>query len=379
MNWILKNGSIENDDGVRGDVFVIDGVLADRAAPDARTFDASDLIVAPGICDVHGDGFERNLAPRPGVVFSLDTAILETDRQLIANGITTAWLAMTVSWEPGLRRPEMAVSIVEALDRLRPQLACDFRLQIRWEIYALDAVDCIAQWLEKDPKPVLALNDHLTGMLEGDRMRRKLPEYAAKAGLTPDTYMELVERTAARRSEIPAAMERLLQTAQRAGVTVFAHDEPDAATRRANREIGVSVSEFPLSTDAAGNAVQHEEPVILGAPNVLRGGSHVGAMGAADAIRDGLCTVLASDYYYPSQMQAVPRLIHDGAADFGTAWDLISRNAALAGGLSDRGALTPGARGDLVAVKRTETGLSTVATFVNGRLVWLCDAARLAA
>ena len=65
--------------------------------------DAGGYLVLPGIVDLHGDAFERQLMPRPGVHFAPVSALLETDRQLLANGSTTAYHGVTLSWEPGLR------------------------------------------------------------------------------------------------------------------------------------------------------------------------------------------------------------------------------------------------------------------------------------
>ena len=375
MDWIVSGGEVLGEGP--GDLVLADGRIAERAPAGARRFDATGLVLAPGICDVHGDGFERNLLPRPGVMFPVDVALIETDRQLVANGITTAWLAMTISWEPGVRDLSMARQIVAALERLRPRLGCDIRLQLRWEMFALDAVDQIEDWLTLRPRPVLAFNDHLSGMMKGDRLVRKLSQYADKAGLTTEAYMELMERTAERAGEVPGAVERLSQAAARAGVTCFAHDEKDALARRENRAAGMSVSEFPLSRGAAEEAIGAGEQTVLGAPNVLRGGSHIGAIDAAPAIAEGLCSVLASDYFYPSQLQAAARLEADGVAPLARVWPLISENAARACGLGDRGRLDPGQRGDVIALVRTEAGLEVEAVFRAGRPVMVRDAARL--
>ena len=375
MGWIIANGEVIG--AGPGDLILADGHVAEQARNGARRFDASDLLLAPGICDVHGDGFERNLSPRPGVMFPVDVALIETDRQLVANGITTAWLALTISWEPGVRDVAMAREVIETLQRLRPRLGCDIRVQLRWETFALDAVDQIEEWLHMKPRPVLAFNDHLTGMVKADRIIKKLGEYAGRAGLTTDAYVELMHDTYARADEVPGAIVRLARAAAEAGVTCFAHDEKDAAVRRQNRAAGITVSEFPLTRDAAEEAISADEPTILGAPNVLRGGSHIGAIDAAPAIADGLCSVLASDYFYPAQLQAAARLEADGVAPLAGIWPLISANAARSCGLDDRGWLKSGQRGDVVALARTDAGLSVEAVFRAGEPVMVRDAARL--
>lgn len=376
MNWHLTGGEVLGS-GAR-DIMLADGVVAGAGRPERR-FDASGLILAPGLCDVHGDGFERNLSPRSGVLFPVETALLATDRELAANGITTAWLALTISWEPGLRSLEMAGRVIETLERLRPRLLTEIRVQLRWEIFALDAVPVIEKWLALRPRPVLAFNDHLSGTVEDEanRHRKSLDSAARRAGLAPEDYWGLIRQVVERADEVPGAVRRLSGAARAAGVTCFAHDEPDAKTRIRNRADGIVVSEFPLSAEAATAAVAADEPTVLGAPNVVRGGSHIGCLDAAPAIADGLCTVLASDYFYPSMLQAVQRLEADGVLPPDRVWPLVTSNAARACGLTDRGDLMPGQRGDVIALARTGTGFSVQAVFRRGRPVMVLDAARI--
>jgi alpha-D-ribose 1-methylphosphonate 5-triphosphate diphosphatase len=109
--------------------------------------DARGLKVLPGIVDLHGDAFERQMMPRPGVDFPIDVALVDSDRQAISNGITTVYHATTWSWEPGLRSGDNARQLLEAIETLRPQLAADTRFHLRQETYNLDAESAIAQWL----------------------------------------------------------------------------------------------------------------------------------------------------------------------------------------------------------------------------------------
>ena len=133
----------------------------------------------------------------------------ETARQLVANGITTAYLALTISWEPGLRSLDNARRLIRALAHVEPELRVDMRVQLRWEVFALDAIADVEAWLNLTPRPVLAFNDHLGELLEDDRLAHKVPDYAARAGLDETAYEALVERVAARSGEKPAAMARL--------------------------------------------------------------------------------------------------------------------------------------------------------------------------
>ena len=119
---VLLDGGFEETDV---HVSMADGAIAEIGADLAagRTIDAAGLLVLPGIVDIHGDAFERQIMPRPGVHVSLDIALIESDRQAIANGITTVFHGVTWSWEPGLRGTDNARGILGAIEALRPRLA----------------------------------------------------------------------------------------------------------------------------------------------------------------------------------------------------------------------------------------------------------------
>src|SRR6201999_1823858 len=122
--------------------------------------DARDLLVLPGIVDLHGDAFERQMMPRPKVDFPIDVALIDSDRQAIANGITTVFHATTWSWEPGLRCGDNAQRLLEATESLRPQLAADTYFHLRHETYNLDAEETISAWLAQGRIDLFAFNDH---------------------------------------------------------------------------------------------------------------------------------------------------------------------------------------------------------------------------
>jgi alpha-D-ribose 1-methylphosphonate 5-triphosphate diphosphatase len=140
----------------------------------------------------------------------------------------------------------------------------------------------------------------------------------------------------------------------------------------------VRIAEFPINEETAREAAAGGDAIVFGAPNVVRGGSHTGWTRASDMIAKGLCSVLASDYYYPAQLLAAFRLAVDGILPLAQAWHLISARPALAAGLADRGQLAAGRRADIVLVD-DEIPLRprVVAVIAAGRLVYLTDAGRL--
>ncbi|MEL6374901.1 MAG: alpha-D-ribose 1-methylphosphonate 5-triphosphate diphosphatase [Pseudomonadota bacterium] len=353
----LIGGHVLTPDGALepADLHIADGRIVDAApARPTLTLPCDGLTVLPGIVDVHGDAFEREIAPRPGVKIDLTIALPAVDRLLLAHGITTAFHGLTLTWEPGERSLDAARRFMDALPTLRGYLRADHRVQLRWETFAHDAIDDVARWLRDgaQPTPALAFNDHTTGTLHKIRKgnHKKLDQWAQRAGLTRAAYAELVGSMEVLSDAVPARIEEVAALGRAAGAVMLSHDEMRVDERAANRARGVGVCEFPMAEAVARDAVVHGEATVLGGPNVVRGGSHTGALGAQDAIAKGLCTVLASDYYYPSLLHAAERLVDDGTLALPDAWALISTNAAAAMGLDDRGTLAPGQRADVVVI-----------------------------
>ncbi len=342
----------------------------------ASTLEGNGLLALPGVVDLHGDAFERLLMPRSGVKFPVGVALAEVDRQLLANGITTAYHGITYSWEPGLRGRDTVVSVLEALEAIGTCLGCDTRVHLRHELHNVDAEAEIQHWIRQGRIGLLALNDHLA-MIE-DRLDRaeKLSEYTERSGLNPSEYRALVERMGQRSSEVPAVTERLCQAAVEAGLPIASHDDETPAMRTRYRGMGAHLCEFPCNAETAREAMESGESVILGAPNILRGGSHDDRLNAGQAVREGLCTALASDYYYPAALHAAFQLHCEEVLDFPAAWDLVSGGGARAAGLSDRGQIAPGQRADVLLVDPDSAlGPQVVATIAGGQLVNYHDAA----
>jgi alpha-D-ribose 1-methylphosphonate 5-triphosphate diphosphatase len=148
--------------------------------------------------------------------------------------------------------------------------------------------------------------------------------------------------------------------------------------RRWFRDLDCRLAEFPTTLETAADATAAGDDVVMGAPNVVRGGSHIGWIGAADMIARGFCTILASDYYYPALLLAAFRLAADEVVPLPAAWAYVAENPARAAGLRDRGVIAAGRRADVVMIDASDAlRPKTVATISNGRIVHLTDPGRL--
>jgi alpha-D-ribose 1-methylphosphonate 5-triphosphate diphosphatase len=340
--------------------------------------DADGLLVLPGIVDLHGDAFERQMMPRPGVDFPIDVALADSDKQAISNGITTVYHATTWSWEPGLRSGENAGRLLEAIESMRPQLAADTRFHLRQETYNLDAETEIMTWLAEGRIDLFAFNDHMHATVASPEKPHRRSRMVERTGLSGEAFDALVERVVSRADGVPASIDRLAQAARQANVRMLSHDDESPAMRSAFRAQGVNIAEFPVNEETAREAAAAGDFIVFGAPNVVRGGSHTGWTKASDMIAKGLCSVLASDYYYPAPLLAAFRLAADGILPLAKAWDLISAAPARAAGLEDRGVIAQGRRADIILVDdRVALRPRVVAVIAAGQLVHLADANRL--
>ncbi|WP_375258412.1 alpha-D-ribose 1-methylphosphonate 5-triphosphate diphosphatase [Citreimonas sp.] len=384
----------------RTNVTIADGAIVEIGGPVQGTrIDARDQILAPALIDVHGDAFERQLMPRPGVYFPQEAAVIDTDRQLATNGIATAYHAITLGWEPGLRDVGRGRDLIRLIADLAPRLTVENRVQLRWEAFAFDALDVIQEALRGPLLPSVAFNDHTSmtmraydvpiqdrgfelspdfsiASLDDERMKKRTASKAHRAGLSEDDYIALLARVWDRRGDVPEVIARVAAMAAEAGAPVLSHDDTTAQTRAWYRARGATVAEFPMVLDAARAARDAGDAIVFGAPNAARGGSHIGSLGAGDMVEDGLCDALASDYFYPAMLAAVARLDAERRADRLALWSLVSSGPARAMKLRDRGTIEVGKRADLVLVDWPDGHAPAVTgTWVAGRMAYRGHAA----
>lgn len=338
--------------------------------PVGRRVDLSGCLILPGIVDLHGDGFERHVAPRRGAMTDMDEGIAAAAAEVAANGITTAVLAQFHSWEGGLRGAEFAAQVFGAIARVRETVVPDLIPQLRFETHMLDDYATLPQRVVDWGVSYVVFNDHLDHeRLAAGRKPPRLTGQALKAGRNPERHFEMLLELHARGAEVPAALDALCARLAAQGVRMGSHDDHGAGDRADWRARGVRISEFPETLEAAEAAREGGDTIIMGAPNLVRGGSHKGNVSALDLVAMGLCDALASDYHYPSPRRAALMLARTGVLPFGAAWDLVSAGAARVLGLEDRGALEPGRRADLLVLEE-ESG-RVAAVFAGGQVAYM--------
>lgn len=325
----------------------------------ATIIDVAGRWVLPGIVDVHGDAFERSLMPRPGVEVDIDLALADNDAQLLAAGITTSYLSATDSWEPGLRSRGTLHRLVEALERRRG--GPDVRLHVRHERCNTEGHEELLALLAEGRIGMLSYNDHThDGPVSAIQAQR--------TGLGAESLARLQVERIERRDRGAEQERELAALARRVGCPTASHDAHRPEDLRRDLALGVAMAEFPTSVELAHRYRAEGIAVLLGAPNLVRGGSHLGNLSVAEALARGAGDLLCSDYHYPSLLQAPFVAAAEEILPFGQAWALVSSGPADAAGLADRGRLAAGLRADVVVVDPGGLGPAVVErVLVSGR------------
>jgi len=363
---VLRDGQMQDRS-----VVIEDGRISKGPHP---AVDLSGFWILPGIIDLHGDAFERHIAPRPSAPFPIANGLASVDRDAATNGVTTAWLAQSWSWEGGKRSPDYAEDLLHALDAYRPRTLTDLRVQLRVETHMVDSGARLLAAVRRHGIDYVVFNNHLDEAVNAWQVKPGvIADWAAKHRISPEELMSKVTEAKERSGQVPRFLCRLAEAFDTMGVIYGSHDDETAETREWFSTIGARICEFPTARPPAAVARAIGDPVLMGAPNVVRGGSQGGNIAAVKLIRDGLCQALVSDYHYPALHQAAFHLVDQGITDLPCAWAMISTVPAQILRLPDRGRIEHGRRADLVVVNKQTQAIE--ATLSGGKLSHLCGLA----
>ena len=321
-------------------------------APSAIDLDGDHVL--PGVVDVHTDNLERQVLPRALARWPSRSAMIAHDAQCAAAGVTTILDALCLGdlgFDPG--RIQTFRDGVADLDALIPTglLKSEHYLHLRCELPALDTLDSFDTVADHPLVRMISLMDHSPGVgqyanIEFYRNLRR------RGGLAEDQIDRRIAELQAQRAEMRGPNRRaLLDRVSGKGITLASHDDRTLEEIAENARDGITVSEFPVTMEAAEAAKAVGMDVIAGAPNLVRGGSHSGNIAAADLLRAGWVDVFASDYVPPALIEAAFRAAREGLASLPAAVAMVTSRAADMSGLTDRGRLTEGSRADLVRVR----------------------------
>jgi alpha-D-ribose 1-methylphosphonate 5-triphosphate diphosphatase len=344
---------------VDGAVLIRDGHIADIGASTATGEDMDGDYVIPGLVELHTDHLEGHYAPRPGVRWPALAALQAHDAQVAASGITTVFDALRVGmdFDAELDMTDMrylgdAIHVATQAGRLR----ADHFIHLRCEVSSPDCLETFLKFENDELVRLASLMDHSPGQRQFASLDAYKLYYQGKRGMSDEVFAEFSARRLAD-SEAYAAIHRdaIAERCAARGIAVASHDDATVEHVHEARRHGITVAEFPTTVAAAQASRDEGLAVLMGAPNVVRGGSHSGNVSARELAEMGLLDILSSDYVPFSLVQAAFHLdkVVD-AIELPEAIALVTRRPAAVIGFDDRGEIALGKRADLVRVRLSE-------------------------
>ena len=345
---------------VTGSLLACDGLITSIDEGNRKIASSIDLngdFLIPGLVDLHTDSLEGHLEPRKGVKWNPVSAAIAHDATVTASGVTTVFDALCVGHS--VTRPAQEENLKQMMTglfdaRRHGLLRSDHKVHLRCEVTDPVVIGMLAPHIADPLVGLVSVMDHAPG----HRQMKEVDSYrdswlVGTCGMSPaeaDRHIDiLIERS---QTVAPEMRRQVTQLAHEHGHAVASHDDETVAHVDEARELGIEIAEFPTTEAAARTAHGHGMAVLMGAPNLVRGGSHSGNVGTGELAQLGVLDALMSDYIMSSMLAGVFHLTRD---DFGydlpSAIALATVNPARVAGLDDRGEIAIGRRADLVRVR----------------------------
>ncbi len=357
---ILSNAQVVTAERVfHGTVVLRDGLIAAVEEGRSSLSQAEDLggaYLLPGLVELHTDNLEKHMSPRPGVDWPSASAVLTHDAQIIAAGITTVFDALSIGdVNPKGKRLQQLPAMLEAIAKAEAagHTRAEHRLHLRCEVSHPQTLELFRELVEHPLVQLVSVMDHAPGQRQFAQEAKYREYYQGKYHLSDAEMDAFIREQLANSSEYSEQHRAaIVDICGARGISVASHDDATLAHVQESAGFGMAVAEFPTTLEAARASHELGLKVLMGAPNIVRGGSHSGNIAAAELARRGVLDILSSDYY-PSSLLAAALLLagQDNGYDLSKAIGTVSRAPAQAAGLVDRGEIRTGLRADLLQAK----------------------------
>lgn len=377
MNRRIVNVSALLPEGIVADtsITIEDGVIAAIGQPsDLSEHDGAGCLVVPGAVDLHCDALEKLIETRPGVHMPQQHIMPQADRLYAAAGVTTIYHAISFADnELGVRSVAHAKAIAEDVAQWRPYGAVDHRFHARYEVSDVGGYQPLLELIDAGKVDMVSVMDHRPGQGQFQTFEAFGNYYGRTYKLDEAALHALAESKHASAEQGWARAGELIQHAHRRGLAVASHDDDCQERVDFIHAAGGTISEFPINLETAAAATAAGLTTIMGAPNIVRGGSQSGNMRALDAVHAGVLSGLCADYVPWTMLAAAFALPEHSELDLVGAMDLVAGAPARAVGLDDRGVIDVGRRADLVQIALVRGQPQVVATWCAGREAFRSD------
>ena len=330
--------------------------------------------ITPGFIDIHSDHIEAMAAPRPSSVMDMELAVYEFEKECCTHGITTMFHSVSI-WEgvgaSPMRKPENVKKLADIIEKSHSQLhLIHHRFHMRFEIDNIAQFPLMMEYLKEKRVHLISFMDHTPGQGQ----YRNIEVYRNYVRGVRHMSEEEVDAEVNRRMESEKLtidhIKEAARLAKSQGISIASHDDDTVEKLDIVKDFGATISEFPITLEVAAEAKKRGMYTVVGAPNILLGGSHSGNMSAADAIEAGVADVLCSDYYPASLLHSIFMMMKKGQKLTDMVAKLTIHPARATGIDPITGSIEKGKKADLLIITTLPNDLPAITdVFVDGKCI----------
>lgn len=327
--------------------------------------------ITPGFIDVHADYIEHMAAPRPSSVMDMELAVYEFEKECCTHGITTMFHSISM-WEgvgaSPMRRPENVKKLADIIEKSHTQLhLIHHRFHMRFELDNIAQFPLMLEYLEQKRVHLISFMDHTPGQGQYRNIEVYKNYVRSAKKMSEDAIEEEVKRRMEGEKLTLSHIEKAATLAKQQGIAIASHDDDTIEKLDIVQSFGAQISEFPITLEVAKEAKKRGMYTVVGAPNILLGGSHSGNMSAKDAIEADAADILCSDYYPASLLHSIFKMVSYGQR----IEDMVAKvtiHPARATNIDHLcGSLEKGKKADILLITMLPNGLPAITdVFVNG-------------
>lgn len=374
---LIKNIDIVTRDEVLHDyeIYIEDGIIQEIGKkinkPNVEVVDGQGGTLMPGFIDVHSDYIEQLAAPRVTSVMDFNLALYEFERELVTHGITTMYHSISFLKDTGkkaLRQPKNVRKMIELIDQSHKQLhLVHHRFHLRLELDNMNVVDDVVEYIQKGQVHLLSFMDHTPGQGQYRDLEIYKKSYLNDEGLSEEQVQAQITNLMNKEKLTLDKIQTIANYAKEKNIPIASHDDDSIEKLDIIKSFNATISEFPITMEVLKEAHEQGFMTVVGAPNILLGGSHAGNLSAKEAIESGCADVLCSDYYPASLLHAIYNMA-DSGQELHEMVKKVTYNPAQAVGIeAEVGSIEVGKKADVLIVMRLPDKFPAIThVFVEG-------------
>lgn len=326
---LITNGNIVLEHEIlQGHAIVVEDKLikaivkeneVDQYGPFDEVFNAHGGMIMPGFIDVHSDHIEAMIAPRSGSTMDFKLALYEFEKECCAHGITTMFHSISImnqderKTKKPMRERENVEKLMDVIDDTHSTLhLIHNRFHMRFEIDAIAQYDMMVDFLRQGKIHLISFMDHTPGQGQYKNIEVYRNYIAFAQDVTLQQADQQIEQLINQERLTIDKIHEAAKVAKQMNIAIASHDDDTCEKLKMVQSFGSTISEFPITLEVAKKAKEDGMLTVLGAPNVLLGGSHSGNLSAQLAIEENACDILTSDYYPASLLHSIYYMVDKG-------------------------------------------------------------------